>query len=296
MKCFAEAGDARNACLQRANIGNAYMQLGAFSRAERVLRQAITVAQPMKLGFLAPVQANLGFALARLGHLERGARDRDRRRAALRPRGLPPLRGRVAHLPGGDPLACAASSRGAEARARARPRAGVDELAADPRARARHPRRPAPRARAAPPRRARAAAEEAMRILASLEGVEEGEALIRLAHILALEATGDDGEARRPHRRGAGAGSCARAERIGDPRYGGASSRTCRRTRAPSRSRRGTSRRGEGGWRPDRERRIAAPVQQGSARSGRRRLWSERQRLFSTERSMISTERSAIST
>src|SRR6185437_1352109 len=43
---FAEAGDARNAALQRANIGNAYMQLGAYARAERVLRQAIAVAQP----------------------------------------------------------------------------------------------------------------------------------------------------------------------------------------------------------------------------------------------------------
>jgi hypothetical protein len=38
---------------------------------------------------------------------------------------------------------------------------------------------------------ARAAADEAARILYALAGVEEGEALIRLVHALSLEATGD---------------------------------------------------------------------------------------------------------
>ncbi|MEP7127038.1 MAG: serine/threonine-protein kinase, partial [Byssovorax sp.] len=58
---FAEAGDARNACLQRANIGNAYMQMGAYARAKSVLREALSVGEPMKLSFIAPVRANLGF-------------------------------------------------------------------------------------------------------------------------------------------------------------------------------------------------------------------------------------------
>ncbi|APR79897.1 Putative serine/threonine-protein kinase pknB [Minicystis rosea] len=68
--CFAEAGDARNACLQRANIGNGYLQLGAYARAKGLLREAIAVGEPMKLGFIAPVRANLGVLMARLGDLQ----------------------------------------------------------------------------------------------------------------------------------------------------------------------------------------------------------------------------------
>ncbi len=68
--CFSEAGDVRNACLQRSNIGNGYMQLGAYARAKGLLREAIAVGEPMRLGFIAPVRANLGFVLARLGDLE----------------------------------------------------------------------------------------------------------------------------------------------------------------------------------------------------------------------------------
>jgi hypothetical protein len=55
-------------------------------------------------------------------------------------------------------------------------------------------------------------------ILASLEGVEEGEALIRLVYILALQATGNDREARariaEAQRR-----LRVRSERIIDPKW-----------------------------------------------------------------------------
>jgi serine/threonine-protein kinase len=211
---FAEAGDARNASLQRANIGNAYMQLGSFSRAERVLRQAITVAQPMKLSFLAPVKANLGHALARLGHLdealaveteavqrcvEQGYR---RFEAASRIYLAEILSMR------GDLEAAEAEVRRAESAASGSPairahalatHAGILLAAGDAAA-------------------ALGRASEAMRILQSLEGVEEGEALIRLAHIRALEATGLDAEARRRSAE-AQARLRVRSERIGDPRY-----------------------------------------------------------------------------
>ena len=68
------------------------------------------------------------------------------------------------------------------------------------------------------PDAALAHASEAMRMLESLEGVEEGEALIRLAHIRALAATGLTEEA---SLRTAEAQQRLRerSERIGDPRY-----------------------------------------------------------------------------
>src|SRR5262249_57132073 len=64
---FVEAGDVRNACLQRANIGNGYMQLGAYARAKGLLREALAVGDPMRLGFISPVRATLVRVLGRLG-------------------------------------------------------------------------------------------------------------------------------------------------------------------------------------------------------------------------------------
>src|SRR5262249_22666692 len=43
-RCFAEVGDQRNACMQRANVGYGELMLGAFERAEESLRDAIAVA------------------------------------------------------------------------------------------------------------------------------------------------------------------------------------------------------------------------------------------------------------
>jgi serine/threonine protein kinase/tetratricopeptide (TPR) repeat protein len=72
-EAFTAAGDVRNASLQRANIGNAYIQLGAYRRAAGVLREALDVAQPMGLDFTAVLQVNLGFVLGQLGEIEAGS-------------------------------------------------------------------------------------------------------------------------------------------------------------------------------------------------------------------------------
>jgi serine/threonine protein kinase/tetratricopeptide (TPR) repeat protein len=69
MESFAARGDSRNACLQRAVTGAAYLHLGAYARAERELGGALALAEPMQLGFLVPARAHLGFALARQGRL-----------------------------------------------------------------------------------------------------------------------------------------------------------------------------------------------------------------------------------
>jgi eukaryotic-like serine/threonine-protein kinase len=231
VKCFSQAGDVRDACLQRSNIGNGYLQLGAYARAKGLLREAIAVGEPMRLGFIASVRANLGFVLARLGDLgealeiETTALDQCIREGYRRfemvariylaqvlwLRAESGLDGTV----GGDPEAKGASAAG---RAEEELRAAVAGSTSAP------PIRAYALANLAAllfalgrPREAHAVAEEAMDILRDLEGVEEGEALIRLEHALALEAAGDlagaaaaVGEARRR--------LLERANRINDPR------------------------------------------------------------------------------
>ena len=211
---FAEAGDTRNAALSRANVGNAYMQLGAFSRAERVLRQALTVAEPMRLSFIAPVRANLGFALARLGHLSEALEIETEAVQRCMDQGYRRFEA-AARIYLAEILSLEGSLVEAEAQA-------IEAEACSPGS-------PAIRAHALATlsmilqKRGGASAalplaREATSILESLEGVEEGEALIRLAYILALDATGD--------RAGADQRTLdaqerlrVRAERISDPRY-----------------------------------------------------------------------------
>jgi len=73
VSAFTDAGDVRGASLQRVNMGNAYIQLGCYAQAEALMRDALRTAEPMGLGFLGPLKANLGFALARLGRLDEAA-------------------------------------------------------------------------------------------------------------------------------------------------------------------------------------------------------------------------------
>ncbi|MFO0761986.1 MAG: serine/threonine-protein kinase [Byssovorax sp.] len=67
VKVFALLGDEKNESLYRTNVGNALIQLGAFAHAEPELRRAIEIAEAKQLYVLAPAQANLAFALTRLG-------------------------------------------------------------------------------------------------------------------------------------------------------------------------------------------------------------------------------------
>ena len=184
--CFADAGDARNACLQRANIGNGYVQLGAYARAKGLLREAVAVGEPMKLGFIAPVRANLGFLLARLGDLQQAleiewaALDQCVREHYRRFE----LAARIY-------LAVIYALRDEPERAEAELRTAIEASQSSPPIRAYALATLADlllsHDRAA---EARAAAAEATRILRAQGGVEEGESLIRLVHALALEATG----------------------------------------------------------------------------------------------------------
>jgi tetratricopeptide (TPR) repeat protein len=70
VESFTLKGDVRNACHQRVNVGDAFMQLGAYGRAEQRFREVLAIAEPMRLALTAPARVNLGFALARCGKLE----------------------------------------------------------------------------------------------------------------------------------------------------------------------------------------------------------------------------------
>jgi serine/threonine protein kinase/tetratricopeptide (TPR) repeat protein len=211
---FAESGDARNASLQRANIGNAYMQLGAFARAERVLRQVIAVAQPMKLSFLAPVKANLGHALARLGQVEEAlaveteAVHRCVEQGYRRFEAASRIYLAEIHSMRGDLWEAEAEARRAESASSGAPAIRAHALATHA----------SILLASGEPEAALTRADEAMHILESLDGVEEGEALIRLVHIRALEACGRFGEADLAIV-AAQSRVRVRAERISDPRY-----------------------------------------------------------------------------
>jgi tetratricopeptide (TPR) repeat protein len=211
---FAEAGDARNAALQRANVGNAYLQLGAFSRAERVLRQAVTVAEPMKLSFTAPVRANLGFALARLGHFAEALEVETDAVQRCVGQGYRRFEA-AARIYLAEILSLSGSLPEAEAQAQQAEAASPGSPAIRAHALATHAGILLRRGEA---ERALAKAREGMEILESLEGVEEGEALIRLVYILALQATGNAREARirtsEAQRR-----LRVRSERIIDPKW-----------------------------------------------------------------------------
>lgn len=70
---FLEAQDVRAACFQRVSHGNAYMQLGGYEGAEAELREALAIAEPMGLGIVASLRASLGLALARQRQADQAA-------------------------------------------------------------------------------------------------------------------------------------------------------------------------------------------------------------------------------
>ncbi|WP_437574003.1 protein kinase domain-containing protein [Sorangium sp. So ce887] len=67
---FEQAGDHRNACNMRANLGNGYTELGDFERAESMLRAALAEAGRLHLHDMRfSVELNLAQVLAYRGHL-----------------------------------------------------------------------------------------------------------------------------------------------------------------------------------------------------------------------------------
>lgn len=211
---FVAAGDIRNASLQRSNIGNAYLQLGGYRQAERILDEALATAEPMKLSFAVSVRANLGFALARMGQLEEAllvesqaleqcVRQGNRRFEAVAHVYLAVIHAAQGHTSAAERAAAAAIAATENApaiRAYALATLGQVLVTQDR------------------PTEALGQAAAAMDLLAKLDGVEEGESMIRLVHASAVAQTGNVKQAAKLIRE-ARTRLLARAERISDARW-----------------------------------------------------------------------------
>jgi eukaryotic-like serine/threonine-protein kinase len=213
LAAFEQAGDQRNACSMRTNLGFILMELGDFRGAEDALRSAYASGRRMGLDDLAAVSLhNLGHVLAYTGDLVE-ARALERQAAEVfQEQGNPRLAGLAqTYMAKIEILAGAATAAESEARL------AVEILAAVPPLRA-GAFAVLSRALLAQGRaeEALAAAREGHALLAQLGTIEEGEALVRLAYAEALLACGEEaafaaaiGEAQRH--------LLARAEKISDP-------------------------------------------------------------------------------
>jgi tetratricopeptide (TPR) repeat protein len=190
---FELAGDLRNACSTRANLGYIYCELGDFARAESALRQAFGETERMGLHELAAaVQHNLGRVLGLRGQTDEAAHLEREAIASVRKQGEPRVEG-VARTYLSEILATSGDYAGAEKEAalavealRVAPSLRVAALGALARARL-------GRGDAA---NALEAASEAAHELALLGEIEEGESSVRLTHAEALAQNGADAEAR----------------------------------------------------------------------------------------------------
>jgi tetratricopeptide (TPR) repeat protein len=183
------AGDLRSACTQALNAGHGFLQLGAHEEAEQVFREVLDRASSLGLGAVrAYARLNLGLALLRQKKLDEALAAEEEVLALFREQGDRPLeatartyRAMILAL-GGDHEAAATEAQAVAGDAGVTPsfRAVAQAIVAE--------------ARLAEGRAAEAleAAEAAHSILTSLDGIEEGESLIRVIYAEALRASGDE--------------------------------------------------------------------------------------------------------
>jgi tetratricopeptide (TPR) repeat protein len=190
---FNAVGDLRNACGALGNVGYAFAKVGAYAESERCLREARAAADRLGLGYvIASARHNLGAALAHLGRLDEARVEEQAAAEAFDAQGDRRLaaasRIYLAHI---------LEQSGDLAGARREAELALEIAASIPGVRAYALGTLAQAALASgDAAKARAAAEEAMSIVSALGGLEEGEALVRLAHAEVLLACGDEAAAR----------------------------------------------------------------------------------------------------
>ncbi|WP_437291772.1 protein kinase domain-containing protein [Sorangium sp. So ce406] len=188
LEAFERAGDRRNACVARSNLGFFHAELGDLERAEQALRAAMAEAQRMGLHDPAMLAlANLGHVLAHRGELaaaERALRqaiEEEERQGDPRAVGTSRTYLAEAHVLAGELERAEREARAAAAALDAVPPLRAAALAVLAQALLGQGRAG----------EALVAAGEAMSLLEALGAVEEGESLVRLAHAESLAANGD---------------------------------------------------------------------------------------------------------
>ncbi len=182
------AGDMRTACLQRMNLGYYQNELGMYREAEQTLRSALAQAERIGLHHVtAPGKTFLAYALGGLGEIDEGktvareaaetfASQGDRRMEAASRNHLARML-----LAAGDAERAAAEARLAVTLCEAIPAMRASSLGSLALA----------LLDLGKPGEALASAREGMTLLASLGGMDQGEARLRLAFALGLDAAGD---------------------------------------------------------------------------------------------------------
>jgi len=190
---FEAAGDMRAACRHLMNVAAACIELGSYTEAERALDDAFTSAQHMGLtGVSAIAWHHRGMLLARKGDPRSALEHADRAIEAFVKQGDKRMEA-AARLYRGFFLALAGDLEGAEREVSH----VLDHSSPPPPLRAYGLALLAgTRLQQGRPDRAEPCAREAMHLLETLGGVEEGEAYIRLTYAEALEAVGDHEGAR----------------------------------------------------------------------------------------------------
>jgi hypothetical protein len=184
---YEAAGNLRMVWAARGNAGWAHYLLGDHDTAERLLREALAGAE--RLGtqnVAAGVRISLGRMLARVGRLAEARAADEAAVAEMRAQGDRRLEA-VARLYLADVQEAEGDAAGAERETRAAVAALADVPAMLPLAQAMLARQLLARGAAAEALDAAGAARAAL----ELAPVEEGEALVRLVHALALDAAGD---------------------------------------------------------------------------------------------------------
>ena len=187
------AGDLRSECIQALNAAHGFLQLGAYPEAEEILREALLRAKRLALGNVRTfAKLNLGLALLGQGRLEEALSMEENVLTLFREQADRPLETGTRVY-----LAMILAAQGDREGAARQALAVVEDPQAKPSSRA-YARAILADVRLAEgrPAEALAAAEEALSLLTTLDGIEEGEALIRVVYAEALAAVGDRGGAR----------------------------------------------------------------------------------------------------
>ena len=193
VRTFEEVGDARSACLTRANAGFSLIEVGAHLEAERMLSEALVAAERMGLGHtLAGIRQNLGRALSLLGRFSDARRVLGDAIAAFEKHGDRRMSGASRAY-----LAKALCDAGEPDAAEREARAAILSLEQAPPLRA-YARGVLGAVMVGAGRATEALdhTRDAMAFLESQGHLEEGEILLRLAHAEALNAVGDGEGAR----------------------------------------------------------------------------------------------------
>lgn len=214
LAALESAGDRRNACTVRTNLGVTFAQLGDFDSAVDSLRAALVAAEGLGLADLAAVaMQNLGLAQAHRRRLDDAAQHEARAVETFHRLGDPRMEGAARTY-----LAIIALLAGAPDRAEREALAASELLSVAPPLRAAavavHARALLRRGRFA---EALPRAREAKAELDRLGVIEEGESMVRLVHVEALLAVGDPSA--RAAARDARERLLARAARIADPAW-----------------------------------------------------------------------------